>query len=323
MIRSQTYPWELPLLSRAYEALNSVAAPAPAVAERAAEEELTAAYRYCAALTAEHSRSFHLASALLPSEKREAARALYAFCRVSDDTVDENGADAATHLDVWRTRALEPHPVAGDPVALAWADTRARYQIPLKYAEQLLDGVERDLEQTRYKTFDQLAAYSYGVASTVGLMSMHIIGFQGEAAVPYAVKLGVALQMTNILRDVAGDWRAGRVYLPQDELAAFNLSEDDLATGRVDDRWRDFMRFQIARNRRLYEEAWPGIGFLTADGRMAIAAAAGVYRAILDDIEAHDYDIFSRRAYVSTWGKLRRLPRLWWRSRSLNFRQSR
>lgn len=322
MIRSQTYPWELPLLSRAYEALNSVAVPAPAVTELAAEEELTAAYRHSATLTAEHSRSFHLASALLPTGKREAARALYAFCRVSDDIVDENGADAATHLDVWRKRILDPHPVVGDPVVLAWADARARYQIPLKYAEQLLDGVERDLEQTRYETFEQLAAYSYGVASTVGLMSMHIIGFHGEAAVPYAVKLGVALQMTNILRDVAEDWRAGRVYLPQDELAAFDLSEDDLATGRVDDRWRDFMRFQIARNRRLYEEAWPGIGFLAADGRMAIAAAAGVYRAILDDIEAHDYDIFSQRAYVSTWGKLRRLPRLWWRSRSFNFRQS-
>lgn len=323
MIHSQTSAWEYPLLSRAYEALNSVTVSPPAIEELAAEEELTAAYRHSAMLTAKHSRSFHLASALLPAEKREAARALYAFCRVSDDIVDENGVDAATQLDVWRKRALASHPAAGDPVALAWADARVRYQVPLKYAEQLLDGVGRDLEQTRYETFEQLAAYSYGVASTVGLMSMHIIGFQGEDAVPYAVKLGVALQMTNILRDVAEDWRAGRVYLPQEELAAFQLSEDDIAAGRVNDRWREFMRFQITRNRRLYEEAWPGIGLLAPDGRMAIAAAAGVYRAILDDIEAHDYDIFSRRAYVTTWGKLRRLPRLWWRSRSFNFRQPR
>lgn len=323
MLRSNTYTWELPLLSRAYEAVNSVAIAPESVEEVAAEEELAAAYAHCNELTAQHSRSFHLASALLPAGKREAARALYAFCRISDDTVDELGDEAPAHLEAWRARALASTVPAGDPVALAWADARTRYQIPGQYAEQLLDGVARDFEQTRYETFEELAAYSYGVASTVGLMSMHIIGFQDEEAIAYAVKLGVALQVTNILRDVGEDWRAGRVYLPQEELAAFGLSEDDLAAGHVDDRWRRFMRFQIARNRRLYEEAWPGIGLLDPDGRMAIAVAAGVYRAILDDIEAHDYDVFNRRAHVSTWGKVRRLPGLWWRSRSFNFRRER
>ena len=323
MLRRPTYPWELPLLTRAHEALNSVALPHLTVEELAAEEELAAAYDYCTTVTAEHSRSFYLASALLPGGKREAARALYAFCRISDDTVDESGANAPAYLEAWRARALALTPPADDPVALAWADTRVRYQIPPQYAEQLLEGVARDLEQTRYQTFEELAAYSYGVASTVGLMSMHIIGFRDEAAIAYAVKLGVALQLTNILRDIREDWHAGRVYLPQEELAAYGLSEEDLAAGRVGDRWREFMRFQIARNRRLYEEAWPGIGLLDPDGRMAIAAAAGLYRAILDDIEAHDYDVFSRRAHVNSWGKLRLLPGLWWRSRSFNFRTER
>lgn len=309
---SPTNTWERSLLSQAHEALNSMTVPASPNGDR---EVMARAYQYCNALTAEHSRSFHLASSLLPPAKRMAVRALYAFCRVSDDIVDESADGAASRLAAWRSHALSSHPPQDDLVAQAWADTRARYRIPWRYAEQLLEGVARDLQQTRYETFDELAAYAYGVASTVGLMSMHIIGFQGPEAIPYAVKLGVALQLTNILRDVGEDWRAGRVYLPRQELAAFDLSESDLARGKVDERWRRFMRFQIARNRTLYEEAWPGIGMLHAEGRMAIATAAGVYRAILDDIEDHDYDVFNRRAHVSTWGKLRLLPGLWWRSR--------
>jgi phytoene synthase len=153
------------------------------------------------------------------------------------------------------------------------------------------------------------------VASTVGLMSMHIVGYESQDAVPYAVKLGIALQLTNILRDIGEDWRMGRLYLPLDELGTFGLREADLAA-RVDDRWRAFMRFQIDRVQRLYDEAAPGIALLNADGRFAIAAAAGLYRAILDDIEANDYDVFHHRAHVGPWGKLRRLPGIWWSSRS-------
>ena len=214
-------------------------------------------------------------------------------------------------LQLWRERALAWHPPEQDLVAVAWADARANHHIPQRYAEQLIDGVARDLVQDRYQSFEDLATYCYGVASTVGLMSMHIIGFQDDEAIPYAIKLGVALQMTNILRDVAEDWERGRLYLPLDELAAFDLSEDDIAKGVVDDRWRAFMRFQIERTRKLYEEAWPGIQMLDPQGRLAIAAAATYYRAILDDIEKHDYDVFSRRAHVSKWGKLRRLPGIW------------
>lgn len=312
MMRSPTYTWEQSLHSLAHEALNSVVPSLPAIGD---DKLLERAYEHCEAITAEHSRSFSMASALLPVPKRRAARALYAFCRVSDDIIDESEGDPSLALAVWRSHALGQHPPKDDLVALAWADARARFHIPWRYAEQLLDGVARDLEQQRYYTFDELAAYSYGVASTVGLMSMHIIGFSGAEAIPYAVRLGVALQLTNILRDVAEDWENGRVYLPAEELAAFGLSEEDLAAGVVTPRWRDFMRFQIARNRRLYEEAWPGIGALNPDGRMAIAAAAGLYRAILDDIEAHDYDVFSRRAHVPTGRKLRLLPGLWWQTR--------
>jgi phytoene synthase len=257
-----------------------------------------------------------MASALLKPDQRRAVRALYAFCRTTDDIVDDHEGDAASLLQTWRERALSWHPPHHDLVAFAWADARGRYGIPQRYAEQLIDGVARDMVQSRYQNFEDLTTYCYGVASTVGLMSMHIIGYEEEEAVRYAIKLGVALQLTNILRDVAEDWRRGRLYLPLDELEAFGLSEADIEAGLVDDRWRAFMKFQIARARRIYEEAWPGIQMLDAGGRFSIAAAATFYRAILDDIEAHDYDVFSRRAHVSAWGKIRRLPAIWLSSRN-------
>ena len=318
MIGQQT-SWENRLLALAHEGLESHIAFEPIVAD---EEILAQAYQKCEQITKEHSRTFYLASALLPVEKRLAARALYAFCRVSDDLVDRRSDSSARNLQEWRWRSLSNHPSPNDPVALAWADTRSRFNIPKRYAEQLIDGVARDLGQNRYASFEELSAYCYGVASTVGLMAMHITGFSGPEAIPYALKLGVALQLTNILRDVGEDWRAGRLYLPLDELKYFDLSEDDIAAGIVDDRWRDFMKFQIARTRRLYSEAYPGIGMLDPDGRFAIAAAAQLYQAILDNIEVHESDVFTRRAHTSTWDKLRRLPSIWWHSRNNNLEES-
>jgi phytoene synthase len=304
----QTTAWENTLLAWAHEARRSTTTTAPRRAFK--RDVLERAYAHCAAMTAAHSRSFYAATRFLPASKRQAIRALYAFCRVTDNIVDSQGtteSSKSAFLAAWRRTALSSEPPADDRVAVAWADTRLRWRIPQRYVEQLIDGVSRDLRPARYATFEELTAYAYGVASTVGLMSMHIIGFAGVGAIPYAIRLGVALQLTNILRDVGEDWRAGRVYLPQDELAAYGLSEADLAAGRVDDRWRAFMRFQIERNRDLYRQARPGIALLNADGRLAVAAAAELYAAILDDIEAHDYDVFTRRAHVGAIGKVRRL----------------
>jgi phytoene synthase len=316
-----SYPrtWEHTLLSLAREARRSVASPASIPARD--KDLLARAYRHCDEVISAHSRSFYLATSLLPADQRRAVRALYAFCRVSDNIVDCPQGDVAAALATWRQRALSPEPPADDLIATAWADTRLRYRIPRRYIEQLIEGVAHDLPAAcgqrpiRYQTFEELAAYAYGVASTVGLMSMHIVGFSGPQAVPYAIKLGVALQLTNILRDVGEDWRVGRLYLPMEELAAFGLAEADLDSGRVDERWRAFARFQIERNRRLYAEAWPGLAMLSKEGRFAVAAAGELYRAILDDIEAHDYDVFNRRAHVSAVGKLGRLPGIWWRAR--------
>jgi len=306
------HTWERNLLNLAYEALHSD----PPVATKSFDPVLLAhSYRHCESITAVNSRSFHLASQLLPPDKRRAVRALYAFCRISDDIVDRGQENAKERLQRWRHRVTSAHPPEDDLVAVAWADARLRFQVPIRYAEQLIDGVERDFQPVRYETFEELAAYCYGVASTVGLMSMHIIGFSGPEAIPYAIKLGVAMQMTNILRDVGEDWRAGRLYLPLEDLARYGLGEEEVAAGRVTSRWRSFMRFQIERNRRLYREAMPGIALLNPDGRFAIVAAANLYQGILDEIERNDYDNFNRRAVVSTGRKLRMLPAIWWRSR--------
>ena len=326
MSLQQPAAWETSLLDSAYTALKS---HRPGVRVKADGDSLASAYDFCREMTRFHSRTFFVASGLLPPAKRQAVRALYAFCRMTDDLVDRavGETDSDWHLseiddrrpalEAWRSLTLDSHPPADEPVALAWADTRAHYSIPVGYAEQLIEGVARDVDQFRYETFDDLAAYAYGVASTVGLMAMHIIGFAGDQALPYAVKLGVALQMTNILRDVGEDWQVGRLYLPQEELAAFQLTEDDIGRGQVDNRWRSFMCFQVTRTRQLYEEAEPGIAMLNADGRFAITAAADLYRAILTDIEAHDYDVFSRRAHIGAVGKLARLPRIWHKSRTV------
>jgi len=313
----QIRDWEQPLLALAYEAAWSHRNERATV--RYEDKLLEQAYAHCESMTAQHSRSFSLASRLLPAPKRRATRALYAFCRTTDDLVDNPGENASDELCEWWNQSLSIHPDSHNLVAVAWADTRSRYQIPRKYAEQLIAGVARDLNTTRYATFEELSNYCYGVASTVGLMSMHITGYTTDEAIKYAVKLGVALQLTNILRDVAEDWERGRLYLPQEELDAFGVTEADIAAGRVTDNWRNLMKFQIERARQLYAEAWPGIAMLAPEGRLAIAAAADFYRAILADIEVHDYDVFTRRAHVTGWGKLRRLPRLWWQTRQLRY----
>jgi 15-cis-phytoene synthase len=310
----QSQPWEVRLLLAAQEAFNSQSHLGLIKADH---KLLSAAYAHCALLTRRHSRTFFMASGLLPANKRVAVRALYAFCRVTDNIVDNPARTLPQRLETlrqWQTLVSSYFPFAHQSVCLAWADTRAKFNIPHGYASQLIDGVARDLYQTRYQSFDDLAEYAYGVASTVGLMAMHIIGFQGQDALPYAIRLGIALQITNILRDIGEDWRNGRLYLPLDELAAFGLTEEDIAHGSVTPRWREFMAFQIERNRRLYDESAHGIAMLDHSGRFAIAAAATLYKAILSDIEAHDYNVFQRRAFISTTGKLRRLPLIWWTS---------
>jgi phytoene synthase len=304
--------WERHLLNLAGKVTHP--ATRPHYSYWAGDAALHRAYIQCDNITKQHSKSFFWASQLLPEEKRSAVRALYAFCRTVDDIVDESQTgDRDRKLEYWRKVVQDGTFDEGDLVAAAWGDTLNRYHIPRNYALQLIDGVNRDISQTRYQTFDELTTYCYGVASTVGLMSMYIVGFNTTKAVPYAIKLGVAMQMTNILRDVGEDYRNGRLYLPLEEIALYGIRESDIAAGRNTETWRLFMKFQIDRTRKLYEKSWPGVMLLEQEGRFAIGAASVFYQGILDVIEANRYDVFRQRACLNARQKIQRIPSIWLR----------
>jgi phytoene synthase len=269
--------------------------------------ELAEAYASCQRITRSASKSFFFATRLLPQPKRRAIEALYAFARMSDDTVDEQ-ADAAGALERWTAQVHEAAP-CHDPVLKAWADTSRRYALPFPLIDDLLAGLAMDLSITRYPTFADLELYCYRVASVVGLLSMRIIGYTAGADT-YAIKLGYALQLTNILRDVGDDAARGRIYLPMEDLARFGVTEDDILSGVRNDRFQQMMHWQVSRAEALYQASWPGIALLHRDGQFAVAAAMLIYRGILHKIVANDYDVFARRASVSLQEKLLMLPRI-------------
>lgn len=286
------------------------------VADHRTNPWLAAAYGHCAELTQIHSKSFYFSTQLLPLSKREAIRVLYAFCRTSDDLVDLNPHNPHEHLAQWHQTLRNP-PRHDDPVPLAWSDVRRRFKLVARLEAELLAGVEMDLSINRYETFADLWLYCYRVAAVVGLLSMQVIGY-AEGAVPYAIKLGVALQLTNILRDVGEDASRNRIYLPREDLARFGVREEEILAGVQSDRMTALLQFQIARAHQLYDESWAGIGLLHPDSRFAVATAATVYRGILGKIVANNYNVFTQRASLSLAQKLRSLPRIMWQVRTLN-----
>ena len=282
---------------------------------------LDRAFDRCAAITRQHSKTFHLSTSFLPKAKRAAVRAFYAFCRTTDDIVDVlPGDDQArqAHLDAWRQDARRTWQDQTDPVLAAWAYVRDAYDIPRRYVEELIDGCKMDLTIMRYASWDELRQYCYHVASTVGLISMHIIGLNGgdlalfERSQASAAELGIALQLTNILRDVGEDLRRDRIYLPAEDLRRYGYTEDDLRHGIIDDRFRALMRFEIDRAQVMYQRGLPSIASLSSDGRLAVGAAILLYRDILDKIVANDFDVFSQRAHLTLADKLCRLPHIAW-----------
>lgn len=304
-----TTPWEQRLFEQAMAPDDAPLATPPT----ATPEQLAAALRRCAEITRDNSTIVRVGAALLPGERRQGLHTLYAMGRVADDLSEQTTANRHARWASWRRSILDA-PRLEEPVSLAWAHVAQRHGVPRRYVESLLDGLARDLDELHVETFDEYVEYCYGVACTTPLMAMHILGDPRPEAIPYAVRLGVALQLTNDLRDVGQDLAVGRMHLPRDELAAFGLHEADLPLRRVDDRWRRFMRFQLSRARELYRRAMPGIDLLPAAARVATGAIAELYLGMLDDIEAHDYDVFNRRARVSNVAKLLRLPGIWYRA---------
>lgn len=261
----------------------------------------------------QHSRTFFLATSLLPARTRAAIRSLYAFCRKTDDLIDLGGA-SLEELEAWRDQVDHAEAARDDPVLMLWARVRDEFSVNRRYEQELIDGVRLDLMQATYRTWEDLRVYCYHVASTVGLLSIPIIGLAPGVSLPqaehYAMLLGVALQLTNILRDVGEDLSAGRVYLPLEDLERFGMSLQDLRSGVVDVRFKELMRFEIARARRLYELALPGIALLSRAARPAVGAASLLYQAILDEIEKMDYQVFHCRAFTTGKHKLAMLPHI-------------
>lgn len=291
------------------------------------------AYQLCRQITAKYSKTFYLGTLLMNEAKRRAIWAIYAWCRRTDELVDGPAAAITTPetLDQWEAHLeslFAGHP--SDDLDVALVDTLERFVLDIQPFRDMIAGQRMDLSQSRYKTFEDLNLYCYRVAGTVGLMSTSVMGVNtayntaawNQNRDPYvptqeAIALGIANQLTNILRDVGEDARRGRIYLPLEDLARFNYTEQDLFKGVVDERWQELMRFQIQRTRCVYANAEKGISHLSPDARLPVWAALMFYRQILDVIERNQYDVFRQRAYVPGVQKLRTIPIAWLRSQVL------
>ncbi|KAL5745308.1 hypothetical protein ACOSP7_026454 [Xanthoceras sorbifolium] len=284
---------------------------------------LNEAYDRCGEVCAEYAKTFYLGTLLMTPERRRAIWAIYVWCRRTDELVDGPNAShiTPTALDRWESRLedlFRGRPF--DMLDAALSDTVAKYRVDIQPFRDMIEGMRMDLRKSRYKNFDELYLYCYNVAGTVGLMSVPVMGIAPESeASPVSVfdaalALGIANQLTNILRDVGEDARRGRVYLPQDELAQAGLSDDDIFAGKVTDKWRRFMKSQIKRARMFFDKAEKGVTELNAASRWPVYASLLLYRQILDEIEANDYNNFTKRAYVNKVKKMAALPTAYARS---------
>jgi phytoene synthase len=273
-----------------------------------------------ARLTRKSRSNFYYAFLTLPRPRREALYAIYAFCRTVDDIADvggERGADAAAQrleLRRWRAdvaRCYDPGAVPEHPIARRLQAAVRAYTIPRAALEAIIDGVEMDLDRVVFETADDLYPYCYRVASAVGLCCIEIFGYTDARARRYAIDLGTALQLTNIIRDVGADARVGRVYVPQADLRAFGVTVDDLRSGRYSEQFIRLMTHQAARARRFYRSAWDS--FPAPDARSLVAAEimARIYLALLEEIEARRFRVFDERVTVPVAKKLAIALRCW------------
>ncbi|MGE5104776.1 MAG: presqualene diphosphate synthase HpnD [Betaproteobacteria bacterium] len=272
---------------------------------------------YCADKAAQSGSSFYYSFRLLPPERRRAITALYAFCREVDDVVDEvsDPGVARVKLAWWRTEVDAiydgtPH----HPVAIALATAVARYGLARQQLQTVIDGMQMDLEKARYLDFVELETYCDRVAGAVGLLSAEIFGYEEAATRDYARKLGIAFQLTNIVRDVGEDARRGRIYLPQEDLARFGVQASDILRAHATPAFVELMRFEVDRAQRFYDDA---LGSLPARDRHAQRtglAMAAIYRTLLDEIARDGYRVLDRRVALTPLRKLWIATRAAWRA---------
>ncbi|MEM6450447.1 MAG: 15-cis-phytoene synthase CrtB [Cyanobacteria bacterium P01_D01_bin.105] len=292
---------------------------------------LEESYEQCRQITAEFSKTFYMGTLLMPKSKRRAIWAIYVWCRRTDELVDGPQGKFTTEatLNHWEgqlEKLFAGHPK--DDLDVAMVDTLERYDLDIQPFRDMISGQRMDLHRSRYDSFEELKLYCYRVAGTVGLMSTTVMGMDRGVntapwkkqkpslpPIPEAVSLGIANQLTNILRDVGEDARRDRIYLPLEDLALFDYTPEDLFNSVIDDRWRALMRFQIQRALKYYREAESGISRLHPDARWPVWTALMLYRKILTVIEENDYDVFNRRAFVPKVRKFACLPQALLRAR--------
>jgi len=275
---------------------------------------------YCRRVTSRHAKSFYFSSMGLPPRKKEAAYAVYAFCRYADDVVDEAPDHDTAAIAIEKVGREFDRILAGEaeelPFAPAFAWAVNRYQIPRQLFLDLVKGVSMDLGPVRLQTWEELRDYCYHVASVVGLMMCRIFELEDQTQQARAIDLGIAMQLTNICRDIREDHERGRIYLPAEELDRFGIPAGQLADGPVNQAWISLMQFQIARARDYYRSSEPGIQALAKDGsQFTVWLMRYVYGGILDEIERLRYDVFSRRAATSKWRKAQLALKAWRASR--------
>ncbi|GAB3351450.1 phytoene/squalene synthase family protein [Modestobacter lapidis] len=278
--------------------------PVPPASRAAQQAALDAAYRHCAAINAEHGKSYHLATRLLTPDRRPAVHALYAAARTADDLVDVPGADPRGDLAAWSRAALAELDAgwSADPVRLALVHTVRRYAIPVEHLIDFLAAMSSDLDVAGYPDLAALDRYMWGSASVIGLQVLPVLGtargVTREEAAPHAIALGEAFQLTNFLRDVGEDVDRGRVYLPEDLMAAHGVTREQLAAKRFDAGFRELMREMVAITRRRYDDAAPGTPMLAPESRDCVRAATALYGGILTEIERAGYRVLDRRVRV-------------------------
>jgi phytoene synthase len=286
-------------------------------ARRADAAALERDYARCAEVTRRASSNFYYAFMLLPREKRRALHAVYAFCRFIDDIADdESVANPSAMLARWREELGNVY--AGSPkrpISRALADNVRRFNIPRRHFEEVIDGVEMDLTRRRYETFAELERYCHHVASAVGLICIEIFGYREPSTRIYAEKLGLAFQLTNILRDVREDAARERIYLPLEDLRRFGVAEADILVSASTPEFRALMAFEAERARSLYREAEEALSDADRPSMIAAEGMRVIYSAILDEIVRSDYRVFERRLSLSSARKLALVARVWSRAR--------
>ncbi|MCH8221870.1 MAG: presqualene diphosphate synthase HpnD [Chloroflexi bacterium] len=297
--------------------MTQTAKPPPTPPYGGEADDTEAAYAICQAITREGAKNFYYAFLTLPKEKRKAIYAAYAFCRVADDIADDEdmAVDRVAALSTLRETLLESYEGnARGAVFSALSDAAQRYSIPEKYFDDVIKGVEMDLHKSRYATFEELREYCYYVASAVGLICIEIFEYTDPKAIEHAIDLGIAMQLTNIMRDVAEDAANGRIYLPKEDMDRFGYTEEELLAGVNNQSFRSLMAFEAARARDYFERGRMLYPLLDRRSRACPKTLESVYSRLLDRMEAEDFPVFEKRVSISRASKIALVARHWLRS---------